>query len=964
MPSIRLPNGVIINNIPDGFTKKQVQELALSNNLAFENDFLEPVPETPSLALSVQQANTEDAGVPLSSELSKIYGEEPSFATDQAKAGAADLVFNMVPDYIMQGILNVKPLDPAYRKEDGMVDVESFNRDYAAAKENLMKDFFGYKGIKPAGEIQRYVGSGVRSVVGEGPMAIVGAKGKIGAGVELLHSLASAISGQVGAEVAYNVAKDAFGAGDTGAKIAANITGMITGAAPSFLRTGGTTVAHYAGAAKDSATNFKTEKERFVNGIEQADSYLQDTQLRGIIDAATTVQPDIADVVRAAKDLEDLIPNLSIAPAAILADNPIYRYNTDKLNKTNPEFRARLIESLKGTKKAIDDRRFSLFGETGSVMSKQLRDTLPVDYSKNLRNAKKRIDAIDFQMAKVSDSLSPRLDLSDVGDSVRNLMRAKEAAVKSRLQPEYTRILDKASSEGMRMPKESVAAVYNNVRLLKAEDVFAGFPDLARQINTKWSPIPILRDGVEVGKTFRNVKIQEVDSLKRALNKALRSTKDADAYRKLADIKNTFTGEVSKLPSDFSAAYQDLDLQFYKELGIPLNAAGAKQLTAARFQTQVGSYLSKPEQAKDFLNFVGDAGIPIVKDSILLKMASSNVLNKDGIVDPKNLDRFITANKRLIDTVPNFREELSDVRTMMQVLPAQQQKMDAQYNIEAKRLASGFYKGVYEEDLSNVVTKILNKPSESDKYFRDVKNFESNTAKMLRQGVRAEMVEKALTSDGSALGFIEKHQTAFDRWFGNTYMKDIKAIAQASDLLNKYDLSKMRFAVDFKNNDIAMQKTNMSFPEYLSLARDRITSTLVKFGIAGSKIATRSVAKSRDSELVELMLQPEKLAQLSKDLERIKEYSIKGKTDVVLNSFKELSGKLLSVLGKGIYFGAVGAEAGIEAEKNKPIRNPMPTMPQQGQAPVAPTQPLTLQPPALINGLPAEVQNPLGMLSR
>lgn len=962
MANVRLPNGRVVNNIPDTFTKQDIQAFALKNNLATEEDFT-ALPLSDSLTVPAvveedlkKKKLEEDIGRPMSEVTKDVASTDNDFIVDQAKAGASDLLFSIVPDFIMQGMLDVNPLDPKYKLADNTTDVKSFNVDYEAAKQEVRQNVFSYKGIKPTSELERLGGGAVRSVVGEGPMAIAGAKSKIGAAGELIHSLTAALAGQTSSEAVYDLAVNSFGAGEQSAKIAAALAGAVAGASTSVARIPVTAAGHYASKAKDTYTNFSTEKARITNGLEQADSYLKDTQLRGVIDAATTAQPDMMSVIKAAKDIEDLIPNLSIAPAAILADNPIYRYNADKLIKTNPEFRAKLEKSLKETKAAIDARRFTLFGETGSNLSQKARASVPDNYSIDLRNAKKRIDAIDGKLEAVSSRISSSRDSTDVGIAVRNLMKAKEHAVKSRLQPEYSRILNKATEEGLRFPKESVQAVHDNIKLLKAEDVFATFPTLARQVKERWSPIPIFRNGVKVGETFRNVKITEMDSFKRALSKARRKTTDPDVNRKLEDIQKTFFKEVRNLPSDFSAAYRDLDLQYYKELGIPFGSVGAKQLSAARFQTQVGEHLSKPEQARDFLTVVGESGIPVVKDAILIKMASSNVLTKDGIVDPVNLKRFVDRNKRLIDTVPRFSEELSDVRTMMQRLPQQKARMDAEYNIAAKRLADGFYKGVHNKYLSDIAADILKSPATSDKYFADVRNFEPSTSKMLRQGVRAELIERSLKADGSVSDFIFKNKSTFDQWFGPTYMKDVQALADASDLLQKFDLRRMRFAIDFKNDDAFSKATNMPFSEWVSLARDRLTGPLVKMSIAASKIKTRGVAKSRDSELAELLLQPEKLAQLGADLNKIKAPDITKLKGTLVEDLSALSGKLASIMGRGIYFGDVGSEAGIGFEESL-------NAPQQVQ-PIPPLRQNTTQPQApLINGLPAAVQNPMGMLN-
>ena len=142
---------------------------------------------------------------------------------------------------------------------------------------------------------------------------------------------------------------------------------------------------------------------------------------------------------------------------------------------------------------------------------------------------------------------------------------------------------------------------------------------------------------------------------------------------------------------------------------------------------------------------------------------------------------------------------------------------------------------------------------------------------MAKQAVRAGLIEKAMGSPNtSTIDFIKENQRAFTEWFGPTYAKDVDAIAQASDLINKIDIDKMKFALDYKNQDILFEKAGISGPQLQSVLRDRISNGLTKLAIIGSKISTSSVSAKRDSKVMELLLNPESLKTIRASVQQEK----------------------------------------------------------------------------------------------
>ena len=861
----------------------------------------------------IKQNDLQPAEEP--SDIVKMDGAEKkssNYAIDKIKSGAADFVFSVLSenDQVLGLALGLDDKD--YFREDGTYDRKRYERDKQAAIENAKEEFFGYDGIKPASEVERYLGTALESVVAEGPLAFVGGRGLFGAAKELLHSYAASLLGQVGAETGAMTAR-ALGGGETAQTLAAGVGGL----AGSTITIPGRVA---LGAGVEVVSRAASERKRINQSVDSATDYVAGSEIKQLIDKATKIQPEIDDVLKATVDLQDEIPGLIVPPVAALAENPIYRKNTEYLLRTSPEFYASAKKSLSDAKSAIDARKEALFGQSGPAADAQLKARLPQNYEKDIRSAKKRISAIDDEISKITQSIRMSPNYRDVGERAKFLMTAKEAGIKKKLSPKYKKLFSDAESAGIEFPARSVAAVHQMYKSLRSEDVFASFPSLSNKLNNLWSPkqvdpSPIIIPGMPQPKSrmeYQSVPLSEMDSFKRALNKALRSTKDESTKRILTNLKKSLDSEITKMPDEFSQSYKDLDLEFYRELGIPRSKAEISQLDSARFSSSAGKYLSKPEQASEFLAFVGDAGIPVVRDAIFMNMQGGGLVGggvfTDGLVDPRKLSSFINQNMPLINSVPGLRDELTNASRLVDGLVSTKARLDAEYNIKAKELGEGFYDAYHKKGLETVASEILSSRLDSQKYLKDIKNFEPDTAKMAKQAVRATLLEKAMNSSSSTIDFVNKNSRAFSDWFGPTYAKDVQSIAEASDIISKIDVDKMKFAIDYSGQDLLLEKIGISSTQLQSVARDRISNGLTKLAIIGSKISTSSVAAKRDSKVMELLLNPEALGVIRKSVESKKSKILDEKT------LSKIGMAINNSVYRGLYFGATGVEEALKEE--------------------------------------------------
>lgn len=855
-------------------------------------------------------AATTDVETPVSPE-----PEKPSFFWQQVKAGATDFLFDVAPEGVLRAIYEIPELDDPS-------DISTWNMGYRLQQrlEPFKRDFYNFNPEAQAEtKLEQYIGQGIRGVASEGPLVAVGARTLAGVGVEALASFIASTTGAV----TYDAAKEtalSLGASETTAENTAQVLATVAGAGTQLSR------AVVGSAAQRGSSSIKEAwktRKRVTETADAAAEYVAAKEVEAVIKNATKAQPDIDAVIKATTELQENFSGLVIPPAAILADNPIYRKNTSYLLKTDPNFYADVKKSLSDAVGVITARKEKLFGVSGAAADAKIRQALPENYTVNIRNAKKRVNLLDDAIHAEVSKMRTAADVVDIGTRVDNMMSAKVAAVRAQLSPQYEKVINRGIDEGIKLPNTSVKRVYDTVKLLKAEDVFASFPSLARAVDAQWRPTVVKKQSAGMGSLLTGrpgraitdverhsaVSLRELDSLKRNLNAAVRKTTDPAQKRKLVEVQKVLREEINKLPESFSKAYTDLDTAFYKELGIPFSSAELAQLNSTRFKSRAGAYLTNPQHAGEFLNFVGPDGIPVVRDAVYMKMQEA-VFTKDGDLDARNLAKFMRKNKRLIDTVPGLRDDLKNANTIINKLTNTKTKLDAQYNARSSQLADGFFQGMAKKSLSAVVNDIRRSPEVNAKYLRDVKNFEPETAAMVRQGVRSELVQQAFDANINAVEFIKENRQVFEGWFSPQYLKDVEALSQVSDIIKKVEIDKLKFAIDYRASDSLESAIGVSSTQLQSVLRDRITNFGTKLAILGSKMNTASASVKRDNALRQLLLEPDSLSTIRKNAEA---YRLSNVTSADIPGFlkktsKDVGGSLVFAAAKGGLFGLSGAE--------------------------------------------------------
>lgn len=827
------------------------------------------------LAIAYKTMGEAPATQPLTDAASP---ERTNFWADRVKYGFTDFLSRVLPDPFFDldtapapGQLNT----PEAQAQFGVTGMENRRREAARLK---AQEWFGAGTTAPSGGVQRYAGIALESVASDPIMSALGGRGVATTALNVLGSGSTAAGGALAYDTITQVA-ESLGATpewqDRWGKAAAFAGGMLASVPAASLQS--------ALDAANQGRRILKENRDIQTSLDNASDFVVTGNMRKVIDDIVTADPKIDKHIQQVKDIAELVPKFTVGPGIALYDNPVIKKNMEVLLKESPQFRASVEASLKDLGLAVKTRQAAMFGTAEDADVVRNVHALIGDYGIKMNAANRRLDAIDSAIDRTVEAARTAKDPLDIGRAATRLIDEKEKALKAKNTAQYEYLLNTYTEKGVEFPAASVQRLHEFVGGATVEQLFTPFPTLVGKVKTLLSPKTIeqaeqlpgmqsllsstgaqLRPAASV-KQYSPITLRQLDSLKQELNKAIReSSNNQNVLPALRRFKDVLTEEIKNIP-EFGPRYREVDASFYRDLGIPFDTAGLSQLDSLKFNETVGTYLSKPERAIDFLSFVGDAGLPVVKDSILLRL-QNRAFTTDGQFKPAAYAKFLNDNKAVIDTVPGLRAELNNIGNTVDQMNSVRSRLDSQAREADMRQADNFLKAVKGQGLRTAVNDILDS-TKLAQYTDTLKNLDVDSAARIRNGIRTALLNRAFESTEGAEAFMKKHPAAFNTFFGSAYTSNVEALAKASDIVRRLDTSRMNFAFSYKEADLLQKATGNSIPQVTSTLRDRIASNVQKATILLSRWMTKRTADKRDAAMVDLLSSPEALDRIAKTAE-------------------------------------------------------------------------------------------------
>jgi len=789
--------------------------------------------------------------------------------------------------------------------------------DRAVAAETMGLDV---KNIQPKTVLEQVVANVVRA--GGDPTSYIGGAGFNTVTKMTTAALESAVgtaTGTIGGEAA-SQAVVALGAEEGGAidTTARTVGGAFGGVAPAASITG---LAKAGTAAVKAGYDLKPKltegPEKAVGeigkGIAEGEMFIATSQVSNFIESALRSDPTTATKINEVEAVLSDFPDIDLGPWVAMTDNPVFRDSLDHILKTNPEFHGTIKTQLKSAREVIQARKESLYPDEGYKAEKSISKEL----DKASESARKVIKNVDKAIQSASAPLSSKRVSTPqrLGRVYNALIERKQKAVSTLMAPKYKTLFKQAEDNGVSFSSDNTAALYR-FATQEAKELFGVMPRTYGEVITKWKPVvvrdangkPLKGPDGKVLKESPEVSLRELDSFKKEVNKGLRNSSiQGDSRVRLQNMKNELSAQINNM-GDFGAQYKGLDLEYWQLVGFPLNRDGLKDMNSKKFDEQIAPVLTRPQQARQFLDSIGDMGKPVIRAAVYSDASKSVYNDKTGEVDYVALDKYVNSplNREIID-LAGMRSELGDMGTAIRNLDESRVEQSTKYVEGSRGHTRELYGRLNERGLDGVVLDVLSSPSKTGKHLEFIKGLSKDSQDIVMTGLRGEMASVALRSGEGAMTYIKNNERAFDDVFGKGMYEDLKSLTEMKDLFENLSLDKIKIASkQNKLQDILKRKTGVPLTQISSILRDRIMSGFQKVFVVMNKMNSARVDANEEQLLINLFSQRGVLKEIKDNAEHFK---LNINKPAALTQFTDSMNKTIS---RGAY---MGVEAVKEDEK-------------------------------------------------
>lgn len=734
----------------------------------------------------------------------------------------------------------------------GRPPTQAFTQAQQPVQQAIMSRL-GSTGVQPQTTAQKLFSAGVESATSLEsyffpPLAGVRRLGLVGQAVMRPGEQAIVGTGAEAGGMAGEYAGEKMGAPTAG-----RIVGGLLGGAGAAYGTGtALRVAPLSGKAMDLA---KSQWDK-VRGTVPEDELLRDVDNRisNIFIAAGAADPNfmktIADAAKAQQGVSLKAPGgaqVNMPMSALLANNPVIDSFVQNLASRDPVFRAQYGAQYEAAKQALTQNQLRLFGDpTKAVVSVAAPDLSKVQT--------RRIKSLDEQIADAYRGQS--IDPNAFGQQVANLVARKEKAAMAEVKPLYAEAFDIAKAKNLELPASSVDDIYNFVAGEKSSDIFKTFPSIYNRVTQRFKPAatepsPILTaEGASMrpgGIEFSPATIEDLDSLKREINRQLAKTSDAADIRLLSELKQRVGGHIDSLDPDFVTAYRNADKAYLQKVGLPFDSATLATVDRKKFVEQIApAIIGNKSNVSEFLTATGDQGLNLVRSAFLDAFTTAAL--KNDVLDPKAATKWLKKNEGGVSLVPGLRDELDGATRNVQQLIDSRNRLNADFQrVAGEQILSK--EGV--TSAQELVNKMYGDIKFTNKFMSQY-----GADKDSVNAARAFMLDDIVRSGDPLAMLSDRNKAAvFNRVFGPTYAQKVQDFATAADRLTR-DITQVAFRGETVPKTPIEQLTGIPPEQILSRIYNPVSGATYAITSLFSKFWAKKASDATEARLKDLLLNP------------------------------------------------------------------------------------------------------------
>lgn len=814
------------------------------------------------MALDLSKLSDVELAAIASGDLSKL-----SDATLAAIAGgaqpAAPSTGAVIMESLRKGITNI----PAYASGlmrgysaavapqfgGAQTDVVTAMESGAAAVREPTMRFLGSTGAEPTTMGQRIIAGGAEAVSDPtsylfGPLAATRRLGMFGQA--MMYPAEQAVigaGGQAGA-IAGQYAGEKVGAPVIGAVAG----GLLGGGGAGYSMGTALKASPLIGKAYDASVNLVNK----IRGKAPEDELLRnvDNRINNIFIAAGAADPNfmtaLEEAVKAQKGVSLRAPGgveVNMPISALLADNPVINTFIQNLSSRDPVFRAQYGSQYELAKRALTANQIRLFGDPSTVAV----NLKPVDIAKA---QVKKTRTIDEEIASLSRN--QEIDPTLLGQRIEALVTKKEDAARKSVTPQYTEAFKIAKDKNVELPAASVDDIYNFVAGAQASDIFKTFPSIYNRVRSKFRPETTEPSAILTvegkpttpgGVAFSAATVEDLDSLKKEINRQLRKTTEPADIRLLTELKQRVGGHIDSLDPDFVTAYRNADNAYLQKVGLPFSADTLKLIDRKKFVEQIApALIGNKSNVVQFLEATGEEGVRVTRDAFVDSFSRAAL--KNDVIDPKAANKWLDKNKGGVSLIPGLDDELRGSVNNVQALLDYKARLNEQFKRVAgdQIVSSGGFKSPQE-----LVTKMYADVGFTNKFMQQY-----GANKDAVNAARSFMLDDIVTS-GDPIGLLNDRSKAavFNRVFGPAYAAKVADFATVSNRLQR-DVSDVSFRGETVPRTGIEMITGIAPEQIISRIYNPVSGVTYAITSLASKFWAKKASEMTEARIKALLLNP------------------------------------------------------------------------------------------------------------
>ncbi len=660
-----------------------------------------------------------------------------------------------------------------------------------------------------------------------------------------------------------------------------------------------------------SGKGFKNEASLIKSTIETQSQKFAHANIKNILkEASKAGNKDVEIIMQDFAKISHYFDDVDIPFFLAMSDNPVIAGELNKLIRKNPSVRAQVEDEITKIVNAIEGKANRMFGVP--IVGKSLEEAIPTSVVRT--ELWYRLDNLKTNMAKTQDKIDelganylPASTMAQRGKEIEALVKLKKEQARKIRELEYSAILKSARKNNIKMPAQGVEQIWRFVDSLQLQNKFGAGTVLESKIRTLLRPtVKTTKTKNAAGKivttrteTFKQMTFDDVNSLKKEINKQLRRNPSADTVNMLEDLKAVLDDARTTIPGTYSSALKLADENYYTHIGLPFGEQGIKEISSAKYAQQIAPVVvQNAESLNQFYNVVGrEKGVDIAKNAFLAEVYEKSVIN--GQLQPKLLQSLIKKKSEVIDLIPGLRDELNQsvntqgylsdrINTLNEVWKSQEKKIGDHFLLKAG--------GVEGYQPSEVVNRMVNNREYMSKIIADVDRLPKNVQGPIRNTIRREFVEQlqaiGAKQGKSSFDWLIDPENAYtiQKIMGKGFQNDMRAFARLSDKINKLSPEKVANMPTNPLYDVVQAKTGVDLPSIVSLIRRPIISPQQKAVILASRIWTGGRMSRADKQMQDILFSDlkgieefYKLEKLAKKTNMSDEVLLSKYTDILVN---------------------------------------------------------------------------------